>query len=79
MYSLAVVVYEAATGRHPFLESGMSVQSLHDRIQNQPPEDPRILCNSVDDETAEVVLRLLSYRAYERLGITEAFRDLEGD
>ena len=36
MFSLAVVVYEAATGRHPFLEPGMSVQSLHDRMQNQP-------------------------------------------
>lgn len=79
MFSLAVVVYEAATGRHPFLEPGMSVQSLHDRIQNQAPEDPRNLGNSFDDATAAVVLRLLSYRAYERLGITEAFRDLEND
>jgi len=79
LFSLAVVVYESATGRHPFLEPGMSVQSLHDRIQGQPPEDPRNLCDCVDDAAAAVVLRLLSYRAYERLGITEAFRDLEGD
>ncbi len=79
MFSLAVVVYEAATGRHPFLEPGMSVQSLHDRMQNQPPDDPRNLCDSLDDATATVVLRLLSYRAYERLGITDAFRDLEDD
>lgn len=79
LFSLAVVVYEAGTGRHPFLEAGMSVQSLHDRIQNQPPEDPRALSESFDVETATVVTRLLSYRAYERLGVTEAFRDLEGD
>jgi serine/threonine protein kinase len=79
LFSLAVVVYESATGRHPFFEPGMSVQSLHDRIQNAPPEDPRNLCDSIDDAAADVVLRLLSYRAYERLGITEAFRDLEGD
>jgi len=79
LYSLGVVVYEAATGSHPFLEPGMSVQSLHDRIQNQPPEDPRALCESFDDGTATVVLRLLSYWAYERLGITEAFRDLDSD
>jgi eukaryotic-like serine/threonine-protein kinase len=79
LFSLAVVAYESATGRHPFFEPGMSVQSLHDRIQNAPPEDPRSLCDSIDDPSANVVLRLLSYRAYERLGITEAFRDLEGD
>jgi serine/threonine protein kinase len=65
MFALAVVVYEAGTGNHPFLEPGMSLQSLHDRIQAKSRED--------------VVLRLLSYRAYERLGITEAFRDLEAD
>ncbi len=79
MFSLAVVVYEAGSGNHPFLVPGMSAQSLHDRIQNEPPDDPRELCEAFDDQTAEVVLRLLSYRAYERLGITEAFRDLEGD
>lgn len=79
MFSLAVVVYEAATGRHPFLQPGMSVQSLHDRMQNEPVDDPRSLCDSFDDATATVVLRLLSYRAYERLGITEALRDLEAD
>lgn len=79
LYAIAAVVYEAGTGRHPFLEPGMSVQSLHDRIQNQPPQDPRALSESFDDETATVVVRLLSYRAYERLGVTEAFRDLEGD
>jgi serine/threonine protein kinase len=79
MFSLAVVVYEAGTGRHPFFQPGMSVQSLHDRIQSQPPEDPRHVGDAFDDQTAEVLLRLLSYRAYERLGITEAFRDLEDD
>jgi serine/threonine protein kinase len=77
LFALAVVVYEAGTGRHPFLEAGMSVQSLHDRIQAGRPEDPRAVSDAFDDQTAEVVLRLLSYRAYERLGVTEAFRDLE--
>lgn len=79
MFSLAVVVFEAGTGQHPFFEPGMSVQSLHDRIQEQPPKDPRELCDVFDDSTAAVTLRLLSYRAYERLGITEALRDLESD
>ncbi|MEX2645326.1 MAG: serine/threonine-protein kinase [Gaiellaceae bacterium] len=79
IFSLAVVTYEAGTGQHPFFEPGMSLQSLHDRIQGQPPEDPRRLSDAFDDQTTEVVLRLLSYRAYERLGITDAFRDLEGD
>ena len=79
LFSLALVVYEAGTGRHPFLSPGMSAQALHDRIQEQAPGDPRGESDVFDDQSAEVVLRLLSYRAYERLGITDALRDLEGD
>jgi serine/threonine protein kinase len=79
LFAAATVVYEAGTGQHPFLTPTTStVQSLHDAIQAGPPTDPRDLSDVWPDDAAEVVLRLLSYAAHARLGITRALRDLEG-
>jgi eukaryotic-like serine/threonine-protein kinase len=80
LFAVAVTVYEAGTGRHPFLEPAVNTaQSLHDRIQQGAPQDPREQADIWPDDVAEVVLRLLSYAAHERLGITRALRDLEDD
>lgn len=79
LFAVGLVVYEAGTGVHPFVTPDTStLQSLHDRIEAGPPEDPRDLVDYWPDEVAEVVLRLLSYPAHARLGITRALRDLEG-
>lgn len=78
LFSVAVVVYQAVTGEHPFLTPEMaSAQSLHERIKQGPPPDPREHNEAVSTDVALVVLRLLSFRGYERLGIGQAFRDLE--
>jgi serine/threonine protein kinase len=79
LFAVALVVYEAGTGRHPYLTPTTStVQSLHDAIEAGPPTDPRELADFWPNEVADVVLRLLSYAAHARLGITQALRDLEG-
>lgn len=79
LFAVALVVYEAGTGQHPFLTTSTgTVQDLHDAIEVGPPQDPRALAGFWPDEVAEVVLRLLSYAAHARLGITQALRDLEG-
>lgn len=79
LFAVGATVYEAGTGCHPYMESTVNtVQSLHDRIRQGPPTDPRELTDVWPDDVAEVVLRLLSYTAHERLGITRALRDLEG-
>jgi serine/threonine protein kinase len=78
LFAIALVVYEAGTGQHPFLTAATgTVQELHDAIEAGPPQDPRALADYWPDEVANVVLRLLSYPAHARLGITQALRDLE--
>jgi serine/threonine protein kinase len=79
LFSVAVVVYQATTGEHPFLRPDIATaQTLHDRIRDTEPTDPRDLREVVPDDVAEVLHRLMSYRGHERLGVDEAFRDLEG-
>jgi serine/threonine-protein kinase len=78
LFAVGATVYEAGTGVHPFLGPTVdSVQSLHDRIRQGPPQDPRERAEIWPDDVAEVVLRLLSYAAHERLGIGRALQDLE--
>lgn len=78
LFAIAATVYEAGTGHHPFLTPEVNtVQTLHDRIEQGPPRDPRDDHDFWPDDVATVVLRLLSYPAHARLGITAALRDLE--
>lgn len=78
LFAIGLVVYEAGTSQHPFLTPTTSTtQALHDAIQAGPPKDPRELADFWPNEVAEVVLRLLSYPAHARLGISQALRDLE--
>lgn len=79
LFAVGVVVYEAGTGRHPYLTDDLgSRQALHDRIAEHTPEDPRTLVDYWPDDVAEVVLRSLSYAAHERYRVQRALRELEG-
>lgn len=78
LFSVGVVVYQAATGHHPFLTSATSsAQGLHDCIRDTAPRNPTELNDTVPNEVATVLLRLMGHRGHERLGISEALRDLE--
>ena len=79
LFAVAEVVYEAITGRHPFVPPGeaATLQSLHDRIRDLTPDPPSTLNAACPESVDLVLLRLLSYRPHERLGITAAMRDLE--
>ncbi len=80
LFAIAATVYEAGTGRHPFrTPETSSVQSLHDRIRQGPPPDPRDLADFWHDDVTAVVLRMLCYSAHQRLGVSQALRDLEGE
>jgi serine/threonine protein kinase len=79
LYSVAVVVYQAASGQHPFLTPDISsVQTLHDRIKAGGPTVPQELSEAMPADVSAVLLRLLAFRGHERLGVSEAFRDMEG-
>lgn len=77
LFAVAAVAYEAGTGQHPFMTpETATIQTLHDRIQQGPPQDPRELVDHWPDDVAEVVLRLLSAEAHQRLGVSRALADL---
>ncbi len=79
LFAVGVVVYEAGTGQHPYLSDEIgSRQSMHDRIAEHTPTDPRELVNFWPDDVADVVVRSLSYAAHERLRVQRALRMLEG-
>ncbi len=78
LYSAGIVIYEAGTGRHPFLTPQIvTFEQLLERMESTTPPDPRQLSNAFDEALATVVLRLLSFREHERLPITTALRELE--
>jgi serine/threonine-protein kinase len=78
LFAAGLVAYEAITGKHPFIEPGVStLQSLHDRIRAGAPEDPRTVNAKCPADVAEVILRILSYQAHARLGVARAMRDLQ--
>lgn len=79
LFAVAEVVYEAITSRHPFVPPGeaATLQSLHDRIRDLTPDLPSTLNAACPESVDLVLLRLLSYRPHERLGITAAMRDME--
>ncbi len=78
LFSVATVVYEAGTGTHPFRSPTVATtQSLHDRIKSGPPSTPCSLRNDFPGDVETVLMRLLSYWGHERLGISDALKDLE--
>jgi serine/threonine protein kinase len=80
LFSLAVTVYEAGTGHHPFRSADVSsVQELHALIEAGLPVDPRDVANHWPDDVATVTLRLLSYAAHARLSVSQALYDLDSD
>ena len=79
LFSIGVTVYEAGTGQHPFAPTGPATpRDLHDLILRSSPRPAKDLNPAAFDErTSQVVARLMSYRAHERLSIADALRDLE--
>jgi serine/threonine protein kinase len=77
LFAIGLVVYEAGTGDHPFVDGeGTTLQTLFERISSGPPDDPREKGDWPDDVT-DVVLRILSAEPHERLSPARAMRDLE--
>jgi len=81
LFSVGVVAFEAGTGTHPFgfsEDTPTTPQAIHDQILAGP-----ILALEEREPVwsaplRNVVLRMLSYNAHERLSVARAIRDLEG-
>ena len=72
IYSLGVVLYEAATGRRPFTgeEEGLSGASTIARLQEAhlklPPPDPRTFNAELPEKAAAVILKALEKNPQDR-------------
>ena len=68
LFSLGIVVYRAATGRHPFATRGMPDAEVVRRICEAVPERPSISRTDISPDLESVIMRLLAKRPYERYG-----------
>lgn len=61
LFALGVVLYEMATGKHPFQSSRLSsAVDLVSRILNSTPVEPRLVWKTVPQELSQIIMRLLA-------------------
>lgn len=75
VYSLGVILYELVTGHLP-IEPRDKLASTLVSIARQPPRDPRLGCDEVDDSLAAILYRALAKRPRGRHG---SVKELSGD
>ncbi len=72
MFALGIILYEAATGEHPFYTSGMSTMDLFKSILHAKPKPVRDLRADLPDEMAEIIMRLLAKKPHLRYRTCES-------
>ena len=78
LFAIGVTVYEAGTGTHPFAPATpLTAQDLQNLILTTAPRPPDQMNPAFVEPISKVVLRLMSFRAHERLGVQDALNDLE--
>jgi len=81
IFLLGHVLYEAATGVHPFLRKGLSDSEIYERIRIASPELPTLYRKDLPGELENIILRVLAkephlrYRSCERM--TSALRAIQ--
>jgi len=66
LFSLGIVLYEAATGQHPFWLPGLSREQVLGRILRSNPEPPSSHRRGIPQEMDAVILRLLAKKPHLR-------------
>jgi serine/threonine protein kinase len=59
MFSLGVTLYEAATGRHPFISANMSTPHLYTRITKFNPAPPSSINPAIPQALDSIILRMM--------------------
>ena len=75
LFALGVVMYETATGQHPFWTTGMAAQELAFRIVNLHPAPPATSNGDISPELESIILRLLAKKPHLRYGTIKRFRN----
>ena len=66
MFALGVILYEAATGKHPFYTSGMSSMDLFKSIIHAKPKSVGALRADLPADLAKIIMRLLAKKPHLR-------------
>jgi serine/threonine-protein kinase len=74
LFSLGTVMYEMATGRHPFTEGASTTWDVLGNIANVPPQAPRALQPELPERLSDIIMRLLAKRPALRYRSIELFQ-----
>lgn len=75
LFSLGIVLYEAATGEHPFFEKDISQGELCDRICRHTHAPPSRIKDGLPPKFDRVINRLLAKKKHMRYNSFSQFRD----
>ena len=75
LFSLGVILYQMATGTHPFTMPSLTKDQLAIVIQNRTPEPPRRLRPDVPEAVEGVILKLLEKQPANRTAHATEVRD----
>ncbi len=66
LFTLGIVMYEAATGTHPFMTAGKSVTEIVASIQSYTPPSPLALRKDLPEKLDGIIMRLLAKKPHLR-------------
>lgn len=83
LFSLGTVMYEMATGRHPFALGATTTWDVLGNIASMTPQSPRALRQDLPESLSDMILRLLAKRPalrYRSIDLFQrALREVETD
>ena len=72
MFSLGIILYEAATGKHPFYVKNMSITDLFKSILHAKPKPVSDIRVDLPNELAKIIMRLLAKKPHLRYRTCES-------
>ncbi len=74
LFSLGIVMYEMATGKHPFIEGATTTWDVFGNIVNATPRSPKELRPEISEKLCDIIIRLLAKRPALRYRSIDLFQ-----
>jgi len=74
LFSLGIVMYEMATGKHPFIEGARTTWEVFGNISSATPRSPKELRPELSEKLSDIIIRLLAKRPALRYRSIELFQ-----